>query len=409
MPQPPQKNRDLLLIVLIAGLLLQLGWYGLIFAQSLKQEDYLRRVDFSIFYISGRIVREEGWSAVYDLQNQREMQSRLVDRPLAQNELLPFNHPPVLLPLQALLAVENYIEAYLQWMSVQAMILLVMGFWIFRLVRKLGWDRLSSWFFAAECVLFYPLFIGLIKGQDTSLALLGLAVCLSGLIRANNREAGLGLSLLVLRPQLALPLALPFIFKRRGIWWWFLGAALFLSVFSALLVGRQGVQDFVKMLAVSANGEKVVIHAFDMVNLKGMLIRLFPDLVMTVIPVITWVIYLLVIFLLCLWWARSDDIGPRHLGLAVLLVLFVSPHLHYHDLGLAIVPVMALCIELVQDERLSPLASAVLVLGLSNYLAIIQLTPFKFIGIYLLMLSLAGALLYLGKPTLLHKPSEETL
>jgi hypothetical protein len=84
-------------------------------------------------------------------------------------------------------------------MSAQTLILLVLGFWIFRMVRRLGWDRLSSWFFSVECVLFYPIFIGLIKGQDTSLALLGLAVCLSGLIRSNDREAGLGLSLLVLR------------------------------------------------------------------------------------------------------------------------------------------------------------------------------------------------------------------
>jgi hypothetical protein len=216
MPHQSTKNRDLLLLVFIAGLLFQLGWYGLIFTQSLKQEDYLRRVDFSIFYTSGRIVREEGWSLVYDMQNQLETQSRLVDRPLALNELLPFNHPPVLLPLQALLAVENYFEAYLLWMSAQVIVLLLMGYWIFHLVRKLGRDRLSSWFFAAECVLFYPIFIGLIKGQDTSLALLGLVVCLSGIIQVNDREAGLGLSLLVLRPQLALPLALPFIFKRRG-------------------------------------------------------------------------------------------------------------------------------------------------------------------------------------------------
>jgi hypothetical protein len=184
---------------------------------------------------------------------------------------------------------------------------------------------------------------------------------------------------------------------------------LFLTLFSVLLVGQQGVADFLKILTVSANGEQVVIHAFDMVNLKGILIRLFPAMEMTFIPVITWVIYLLVIFLLCFWWVRSDDIGPRHLGLAVLLVLFVSPHLHYHDLGLVIVPIIALCIELVQQNRLSPIASATMVLGLSYYLAIIQLTPFKYIGIYILMLSLAGALWYLGRQIPALQPSEATL
>jgi hypothetical protein len=402
------KRTGLLALILIAGLGLLIGWYGLIFSQSLKQAAYLRTVDFSIFYTAGRIARQGGWSDVYDLQRQLEVQGGLVGRSLTLDELLPFNHPPVLLPWLAVIAVDDYIQAYHTWMSVQILILLVMGFWIFRMVRKLEWDRLSSWLFTIVCVLFYPIFTGLLKGQDTSLALLGLAVCLSGLIGKNDREAGLGLSLLVIRPQLALCLGLPFIFKRRKIWWWFLGAASLLGVFSVLLVGWKGVQDFLHLLAISASGEQVVIHQFDMVNLKGMLIRLFPALNMDVVYAISWGAYLMAILLLCFWWARSADIGPRHLGLAVILALFVSPHLHDHDLALLLIPVAALCIELVRQNLLSPLASSVLVLGISIYMAVVQLTSVKFLGIYLLMLLTAVALGYLGRRTPTLQPTRET-
>jgi len=404
----PHKPRWLVILI-IAGLCLQLGWYYLIFSHSLNQPEYLRRVDFSIFYTSGRIAREEGWSKIYSLQEQLDMQSNLVGRQLALDELLPFNHPPVLLPVQVLFSGDDYIQSYQLWVAFQVLILLATGIWIFQIVRRLGWDILSAWLFSIECVLFHPMFVGLVKGQDTSLALFGLVVCLSGLLRNNDREAGLGLSLLVIRPQLALPLALPFVFKQRKVWWWFLGSALFLSLFSLFLVGFQGVQDFLTMLVVSTNGEQVVIHSFDMFNLKGMLIRLFPALEMTTIPVITWGAYLLGIILLCVWWSRSTQIGPRQLGVAIVMVLFISPHLHYHDLGLLLIPIIALCVEFVRKNLISPLASTALILGISLYLVIIQLTPLKFMGVYLLMVFLAFVLWYQGERITRIKPLKEIL
>lgn len=405
---PTSSNKPRwLVIVLIAGLCLQIGWYGLIFNQAIHQEKYLRTVDFICFYTAGRIARVGDWGNVYDMQRELAIQSSLAGEPLPMEKFLPYNRPPLLLPLQALMAVEAYTQAYLYWFVIRVLLVLIAGFWIFRMVRRLGWDRLSSWFFTIECILFYPIFIGLVKGQDTGLALLGMVVCLSGLVRTNDMESGLGLSLLVIRPQLALPLALPFIFKRRGVWWWFLGGAALLGLYSVLMVGWQGVRNFLILLAISAGGEIVAIHSFDMYNLMGMLIRSFPMMEMNIVNSISWAVYLLSIVLLCVWWARSSDIGSRHLGLAVILALFVSPHLHDHDLALLLIPAIALCIELVRRNLFSPLASSVLVLGISIYMAVVQLTPMKFIGVYLLMLLMAIALGYLGRPTPSLQPTKD--
>jgi hypothetical protein len=379
------------------------------FDQAIHQEEYLRKLDFISFYTAGRIARAGDWIKVYDMQREVALQSSIAGRSLPMDEFLPYNHPPLLLPFQAWMAVDVYTQAYLYWIMIRLLLILTAGFWIFRMVRRLGWDRLSSWFFTIECVLFYPVFIGLIKGQDTSLALLGLVVCLSGLVRSNDMESGLGLSLLLIRPQLALPLALPFIFKRRRIWWWFLVGAVLLGLYSFLMVGWQGVRDFLNQVAISANGETVAIHSFAMYNLKGMLIRLFPALETTVIPAITWMAYLLTIVILCVWWARSTDIHPRQFGLAVILTLFFSPHLHDHDLALLLIPIMVLCIELVRLNKLTSLGAAVLLMGISYYMGVILLTPINYSGTYLLMILLAGGLWVVGKSTPILQPAKENL
>jgi hypothetical protein len=173
------------------------------------------------------------------------------------------------------------------------------------------------------------------------------------------------------------------------------------------MVKWQGVVDFLNQLAVSANGETVAIHAFAMYNLKGMLVRTFPALETTVIPVITWAAYLLTIVMLCVWWARSTDIHPRQFGLAVILVLFVSPHLHHHDLALLLIPIIVLCIELVRLNKLTSLGAAVGLMGITYYLAVILLTPINYSGTYLLMILLAGGLWVVGKsPTTLLQAKE---
>jgi hypothetical protein len=297
-----------------------------------------------------------------------------------------------LLPLIAVLAVDDYVQAYLSWVFFQVLIIFLVGFYVFRIVRRFGWDRLSSWLLAIEFIFFFPLFVGLGKGQDAGFVLLGLVACLSGLLRINDRESGMGLSLLVLRPQLALPLTLPFLFKRRKIWWWFMGFAALLILICVCFVGWSGVYDFIKLLLLSSKGDQVVIHPFDMYNLRGMLLRLFPALTQTTIAIISWSVYLLSIIVLCVWWARSKDVVPCQFGLAVTLTLFVSPHLHYHDLALLLIPILILCLELIRQGRLSPMSAALLVMGIIYYLAVTQLTPFRFLGAYLLMILLAALL-----------------
>lgn len=388
MKTPP--NKQFVLIVLFSlGLFLQLAWHGLLLAQTAGAGEFLKDIDFRIIYTAGQIAREGGWNAVYDLERQRKVQEQITGRALQLADVLPFNHPPTLLPLQWLIALTPYPAAYLFWAGVSALLSLLNGWLVWRLARGAGWPGLPAALLAAQAFLFYPVWVSINKGQDTLFALIGLTVLLLGLQAGRERLSGLGLALLTLRPQFALPLAVPFLFRQRRIWWWFAGISALLVAYSVLMVGWKGVTDFLHLLAVTSSGEAVLIRHADMYNLKGLLLRLLPEMPIETASGLSWAAFGLVLAFLCWQWARAERIGFPHVSLAVSLSLFASPHLHYHDVSFLLIPTLGLLLTLTSAGRLTPWQAAFLLMTESLYLAVIHLTPFREAGVYLLTLGLA--------------------
>jgi hypothetical protein len=89
--------------------------------------------------------------------------------------------------------------------------------------------------------------------------------------------------------------------------------------------------------------------------------------------------------------------------------LFVSPHLHHHDLTLLLIPIIVLCIELVRLNKLTSLGAAVLLMGITYYMAVILLTPMNYSGTYLMMILLAGGLWIAGRNPTILLPAKENL
>lgn len=377
-----------ILTVFLLGFLLQLSWYALLMGQTAGSGDFLKDIDFRIIYTAGQIAREGGWNAVYDLEQQLETQRQITGRPLGMADVLPFNHPPVLLPLQWLVSLAEYRTAYLLWGGLVALVSLLNALLIFRLAQRMGWPSLPATFLAAQSFLFYPIFVSLNKGQDTIFGLIGLTILLLGLHENREKLSGLGLAVLTMRPQLALPLALPFLFRQRKIWWWFAGIALALVLFSVLMVGLKGVTDFINLLMLTSSGEAVLIHHADMYNLKGLLMRLFPEIAMDVVSGISWASFILVLAFLCWLWARAERVAFHQVSLAVTLGLFASPHLHYHDISFLFISTLALLLAFTAKGILGYWQAVLLLLAESFYLAIIHITPANHWGVYLLMLGL---------------------
>ena len=248
-----------------------------------------------------------------------------------------------------------------------------------------AWDR---WILLCGTFLFFPIFFSLLNGQDSAILLLAAAVWFWGLTFSRDRIAGSGLGFVTIRPHMALVLAPLFLFKRRRVWWWFCSIAGILALISLLLLGSSGVENYLRILVISASGEgNKFFNEELMVNLIGFLRRLLPESSPASIRTIGWFGYLAAIVFLCIVWMRSGRIEDRHIGLAVILTILSVPHCHYHDLVLLLIPIYG-CIRTLLEKKLIKVNDAVLVplaLSLILFTTYLFLPVLKYAILYLVM------------------------
>ncbi len=374
----------------IAGSVLQITWYGLMWINVLSQPDVLKAVDFSIFYTAGRIAASGHYDLLYDVQTQVQVQGELLGKPIQTSELLPFNHLLLLVPIQQLISTPNYTASYLRWNLVMVGFLAVTAVVINRLFLAVEWERSPRMIVVISSLLFYPAFVSLLKGQDTTFLMLGVGLWVYGVINKMDIPAGIGLAIAAIRPQIALMLGVPFLFNRQKVLGWAVLAGV-VHLASFLLLGLEGATRFAEMLLISARGEGFYLNRSAMFNLAGALVRLFPEMDNVMILVMAWSAFLLTLFFLCLLWARSQEIEFRHLSLALLLSLFTAPHLHYHDLALLLFPILCLMLAGVRTGWIS-VARSTMILMLASFLLLLShpWDPTRYFIPYLVMFLLAG-------------------
>ena len=376
----------LLVIPLLAFLVV---WYAFLFFRYLSPGGGVEGADFLTYYSVGRVAREHGFSRVYDLSLAAAAQAQLMGTDVGDQQVLPPNHPPFLYPYLALIANLEYRQAYLLYALLMIVFVLVGLPSLLVFLKKENFQHRDLPLLILGILLFEPLFISLLKGQDSALLLLGGMLWLSGFLRHDDRLAGLGLSLTLIRPQLALLLALPFLFHQRRVWWWFCVGALVLAAFSLLQVGFSGSRDYLQIISLSAAGGGYGMAEAAMVNFTGLLVRLFPGMSPNISHLLGWSLYGVALLVLCLAWHVSRSINLAHLTLAVCLALFSSPHLHYHDLALLLVPLLALAVTVSRSGRVKTLWAVLLPLLISLVLVLGEIwTPLGYLVVYLLLLLL---------------------
>ena len=347
-------------MLLIAGFVLLVASYILLMASYARMPGKLEGADFLMFYSVGRVARADGLSRVYDLDLEAAAQTETAGVQFGTLQVLPPNHPPFLYPLLGLLAGLDYRAAYFGY-ALLLVILVVAGFpALYRALRENGWPRAPVWVMLAGVLLFEPFFFSVLKGQDSAVLLLGGLLWFSGLTRHDDRLAGLGLSLTLIRPQIALFLAFPFLFRQRNVWWWFCAGALALGLYSFIQVGWTGVRDYLYILTISAGGAGYGLAETAMFDFTGLILRLIPGLEIGLVHALGWGLFAAALVGLCALWGFSKSIGYRHIVLAVTLSLFVAPHLHYHDLALLVVPLLGLGIAGITAGKLTVWRAATL-------------------------------------------------
>jgi len=384
---------DLRNILLLVGIFFLATWYAILLTYLLTSYRGPKGgVDYLAHYSAGYIIRYVSPERLYDLDLQRHIQETIASSDRVAHYYY-YNHPPLLAGILGWVTTKDYYASYFRW----GLILIIfystsLGLLVY-LMRRFQWQTEELWILGISGLLFTPAFIACLKGQDSTFLLLGVSLWTFGLLTARDRVAGLGLALAAIRPQVALVLALPFLFKRRIVWWWFLAWSLILLVYCYLLVGVQGLEGFAQVLLFS--GQSRGIDVDKMVTLMGAILRLFPDIDPRLFQIIGYGGYGLSILFLCLLWARSRAIELQHIGLAILFSMAFSPHMHNHDLSLLLIPALAAATTLAINRVWSRRYAALLPLGASLILTVNDIS-YIYTVIYLLMLALALFLWFPG-------------
>jgi hypothetical protein len=326
---------EILSILLISGqaALFVFMWFRLLDDPSLKT------MDFVSFYGAGRLARESGYGQIYDFNAEVVVQRQVVG--LDDYDPLIFNHPPYVVPLLALIADEDYVLAYVHWTIWRLLFLVGCAWMVRRFLLRSGWDARSAWLGTLGCITFFPIIISLLDGQDTVFTLTGLLVWMFALLEGREMFAGIGLAFATLAPTIAGALALPLFASRRRAGLWFIAGVLVLAVYSISLVGMRGLRDFLNLLQVSSRGQYYGFDWSTMYNLLGLLVRSFPGLDLGTARSIAWIVVFLSMAVLCiLWWNRRERLRIEHIGIAVVLTTFTSPHLNSHGLSYLLLPLL---------------------------------------------------------------------
>lgn len=342
--------------------------------------------DFIAFYSAGRVAQEYGYSRVFIPELQQAVQQEVVGFPLVEGQVLLLNHPPLLPPILRLLMTEDYVQSFHRWAILLLVIYAISLFTLNKALEVSGIERGNRVVIAITSFLFLPLFFSLMNGQDTPIVLLGVAIWFYGLVTGKEWTAGLGLSLTVMRPHLSLAFAIPMMFShRKALIGYALGSAA-LVLLSVLIIGVDGMQRYISILSISASGEWHGMNEVSMVNLLGLVLRIFGESAVQFFRTGSWILFAVCIAVLTFLWSRKKGLQDNLLGLSVVLVLLLSPHLHFHDLTLLLVPFY----ELVRTGYLKNFAATASPIAASLLLFVSNISPaLQFTMPYFLMLALA--------------------
>jgi hypothetical protein len=355
--------------------------YAVRWGQMITDPAERSTVDFLPFYAVGRVAQDSGYSRAYDIALQHEVERELLGPWLRSDEVHLYIHPPFLIPLLKYLAMAGYVEAFVGWALLMLIIhLCVSLYWLKSLKPRDETTALPS--LLVGLLLFFPFFISLLQGQDTSLLFLGVALWCVGILRNRDWLAATGLALTAVRPHICLVLAVPMLFRCRAVWWRFLLLSGALAVASMVMVGKTGTLQYLELLQLSGSGTWFGTNEAAMVNLLGLATRLFPSADAGLLRGFSWGIYLIGIALAVVLWIRVPRPDARLLGSTIVIALLCAPHLHYHDLALLAIPLVfavRLLAPRIPDRRLALVLLAASLMMLPRVL--FYIAPYVLFGV----------------------------
>jgi len=349
--------------------------------------------DFIGFYSFGRIAQTQGFENIYNVKAQENIEEAVVGF-----QIIPefYTHVPFTAALAGLIVNSNYTNSFIRWAIVLLFLNAVSSYLLVSILHQGDFGKEETFFLFAGVFLFFPAFSAFMNGQDDAILLLGLAFWLWGMFSERPFLAGLGLSLTTVRPQIALFLAIPFLFKQGKVLGGFVLGSLILVSISWALIRTAGIISFINSLKVIESTIWIEPHTLDMPTISGMIRRNFKVIDITLVRNLIWGCYVAGIIGFCIAWHRSKEILEKHLGLLALFSILLVPYAHYHDLVILLIPIICLIRvlssrKIIETGLLSILPLIVSLIALIGFAGPGYL---KFPLIYFVMLILGYLLLY---------------
>lgn len=352
--------------------------------------------DFMGFYTFGRIAQSQGFPSIYKIEEQQNLQEEIVGHPVTP---IFYTHLPFIAPLAMILVSEEYVESFKRWAVVLLFFNVINVYFLLNLLDIPKFTRENLVVLGLGAFLFDPTFSGFMNGQDTAILLLGSAIWVYGLFSRKYFLSGFGLSLTTVRPQIALFIAIPFLFHHRKVFWGFVVGSSLLAVISLGLLRTEGTIRFIESIRYIEGTVWQESHALDMPTLSGIIRRNFTVSSFKPVQSLVWLCYALGIVGFSILWRKSIEINGKDIGLLLLASIFLAPYAHYHDLILLLIPIFCLIrihqtMGSVQQNALSilPLAiSWILTIGFAGSGVL------KFPIVYTIMFLLVYLLIKAGK------------
>lgn len=308
-------------------------------------------IDFRLLYASGQIIREHGFSAVYDPTIQARYQlplyenfSHYVDGLSLPFWPLPMPYLPFFVAPSTLLTFLSPLPSFILWATLNAIFTAAyFAIWY----KRLSYRPQVVLILAASFLVSVPNFLNTLFGQVNLILMVAMGETLFNLKSGRYLKAGLWLSIAWIKPQMLILVSLLAILRRK--WHFLVGLAtgsVFIGIVSLLEGGLEGVRGILNTIRTWPTFYRTSgtswLSAVDHLVIYGV-----PTSIATAIG------FLLVIIIIFAW---IEMVNPRYqtnkgdkewtsIFLATLLAqLIVMPHANVHmAMSLAIPWLLFLC------------------------------------------------------------------
>jgi hypothetical protein len=332
MPTIPEKKfiaYCIFLVVIVHLVLMSMEW-----RRSLDPS----QSDFLALYAAGRSARFGG-----------ERGSEPSSLPGSKNSVPDFKgipdqlHPPFEKLIFAPLSLLPYQAAYLLWYGCNLVMVFSVPFLLWRYI-----PNLHRWFayFVVMSATFFPVFVAVVKGQDSVLVLFLLTLCFLCLKSRRETLGGVVLALGMFKFTLIIPIAAAFVVRRK----WrllagFVGSFLAMLLATAALLGTGAIPGYLRFVEnrggplIDAIGNESL-----MPNLRGFLHPLATGAVSRAWVGAAVVVGSIAIFAIISRRLRAAADEPSELDLLysidIVTAVIVSFHLYVHDDCVLLVPIL---------------------------------------------------------------------